>query len=52
LMNAVWMRDALSDAKVRVESGLLEVHVPAHTIWVLRPESLPEDEYNPYKRVQ
>jgi cyclomaltodextrinase / maltogenic alpha-amylase / neopullulanase len=35
-----------------VRSALLDVKLPPHTVWVLRPDLTPTDGYSNYKRVQ
>ena len=52
LMNWEWLHDELSEAKARINCGLIEVSVPARSAWVLRPVIPDTAEHNPYKRVQ
>jgi cyclomaltodextrinase len=56
LMNGVQLRNVLGDGDDagggRADCGLLHVEIPAHTIWVLRPEIKDTAAYDPFKRVQ
>jgi len=51
LMNFAPLKDLLTGEEVTVRSGLLDVTVPAETVWVLRPTMPEGDRYSPYKRV-
>lgn len=52
IMHWGWLADQLSDTRVQVRSGLLQVEIPRHTIWVLQPVVDGPGGHNPYKRVQ
>lgn len=52
IMNWGWFADELGEGRVQVHSGVMRVEVPAHTVWVLRPELPAGGGHNPYKRMQ
>ena len=51
VMNWEFLQDDLGTATVRNGSGTIQVTLPAHKVWVLRPVIADTKEYNPYKRV-
>lgn len=52
LMNFAPLVDQLSGREVNLQSGMIEVEVPAHTAMVLMPVDRAGSDYSPYKRVQ
>jgi cyclomaltodextrinase / maltogenic alpha-amylase / neopullulanase len=54
LMDGSTLRNLLTPnaSAITVSGAMMEVSVPAHTVWVLKPNTKPREGYTQFKRVQ